>query len=108
MYNKNTKYLKLIVQYHKIEDCLNDIKLKYLTFLVTIVKLVLYITNLKIHIRKKGGTNEEYYIYMKLISFNFSRLIIIIFNIIKYYKNYEINLNSRNTIIILNKKLNYN
>ncbi len=45
---------------------------------------------------------------MKLISFNFSRLIIIIFNIIKYYKNYEINLNSRNTIIILNKKLNYN
>ncbi len=45
---------------------------------------------------------------MKLSSFNFSRLIIIILNIIKYYKNYEINLNSRNTIIIVNKKLNYN
>jgi hypothetical protein len=45
---------------------------------------------------------------MKLSSFNFSRLIKTIFNIINYYKNYEINLNSRKTIIILNKKLNYN
>lgn len=44
---------------------------------------------------------------MKLSSFNLSKLITTIFNIIKYYKNYEINLNSRKTIIILNKKLNY-
>ena len=44
---------------------------------------------------------------MKLSSSNLSKLIPIIFNIIKYYKNYEINLNSRKTIIIVNKKLNY-
>jgi hypothetical protein len=44
---------------------------------------------------------------MKLSSFNFNRLITTLFNIIKYYKNYEINLNSRKPIIILNKKLNY-